>query len=715
MIDKIIDCKHLTWLNIISIFNKLRMHFDSENYTTFIIALEVYKFKMLSFELTNDSISFQQYMNDVLWDFLNDFCQAYLNDILIYSKTQKKHKQHVKLILDCLQDADLQIDIWKCKFNIEETVFLKIIVSEQDLRMNFIKMKVIVNWVTFINLKEMQNFVDFVNFYRHFIKNFSKLVKSFTQLTWKDTFFVWNEVCAEVFTNLKKQISLTSVLRHFNVKRQTILKTDVFNYVKSDILSQYDDEKMLHSMTFYSKSMISAECNYHIYDKKLLIIIWCFEHWRLKLETIKLFIQMFMNHQALKTFMKNKQLIKWQANYLNILLKFNFQIIFRSDKMNDKVDALIRMTVINSSEFELSRDERFQIILISNRINVVSSKLDVLLIFSTSQYETNLYQCIRLVNQTDELCIEYQQVIVKDELTLHEIKLKNCQIVNDVLFKKSLLWVLKKLYIKLLQKIHDQSSISHLDIRRMIDLVQWFYYWSDHQATIRQYIWNCHVCQRSKTLRDDTNDLLQSLFISQQRWQDLAMNFITELSLSEDYNAICIIICHLFKNYHYVFCHWDDESISIKETIWIILWNVYRLHELSSSIVSNRDFQFVSIMWQSLCKWLKIKINLFMIYHLETDEQSKQVNQNVKRELQIYCNYMQNDWIKWLSMIEFSDNFNIFSVITMSSFYFNKDFHSWMSFNSDTTDYEISHQHIETRKINDIIIQMKKLLIFDRQ
>jgi len=92
MIDKIIDCKHLTQLNIIFAFNKLRMHLDNENYTIFIIALEAYKSKILSFELTNDSISFQQYMNDVLWDFLNDFCQAYLDDILIYSKTQKKHR-----------------------------------------------------------------------------------------------------------------------------------------------------------------------------------------------------------------------------------------------------------------------------------------------------------------------------------------------------------------------------------------------------------------------------------------------------------------------------------------------------------------------------------------------------------------------------------------------------------------------------------------------
>jgi len=66
MINKIVDCKHLIQLDIISTFNKLRMHSDSENYTIFIIALEAYKSKMLTFELINDSVSFQQYINDVL-------------------------------------------------------------------------------------------------------------------------------------------------------------------------------------------------------------------------------------------------------------------------------------------------------------------------------------------------------------------------------------------------------------------------------------------------------------------------------------------------------------------------------------------------------------------------------------------------------------------------------------------------------------------------
>ena len=155
----------------------------------------------------------------------------------------------------------------------KETVFLKVIVSEQNLCMNSIKVKVIVNWTTSINLKEVQSFVRFVNFYRCFIKNFLKLVKSFTQLTRKNTSFVWNKICVQAFDDLKKQVSLISVLRHFDSKWQTILKINASDYVKDEILFQYNDENVLHLIAFYSKSMILAKCNYHIYDKKLLIII----------------------------------------------------------------------------------------------------------------------------------------------------------------------------------------------------------------------------------------------------------------------------------------------------------------------------------------------------------------------------------------------------------------------------------------------------------
>ncbi len=481
IIDKIVNCKHLTRLNIISAFNKLQMHLNNENYIIFITALEAYKYKMLSFKLTNKSIFFQQYMNDVLWNFLNDFCQVYLDDILIYSKTRKKYRDHVKLVLKWLREAELQMNIRKCKFNVEETVFLEVIVSEQDLCMNLSKMIIIVNWTTSINLKEIQNFMRFVNFYHHFIRNFFKLVKSFTQLTRKDTSFVWNEVCIQAFRNLKKQISFTSVLHHFNFKHQTILKIDALNYVKDEILSQYDDENVLHLMIFYSKSMIFAEINYHIYDKKLLIIIRCFKHWWLELKCTELLIQIFIDHQALKIFMKNKQLSRCQVNYLNILLKFNFQIIFRSGKMNTKVDVLTWMSLMNIFKSAKWFENCFQTILISDRVDILSIDLKSSVNLKS---EVNLYQRVQLVNQTDEFCSEYKQAMNDNKLKFHITKLKNCKIIDDVLFKKDLLWISENMHTKLLQEVHDQFSISHFDNKWIINLVQHFYYWSDHRATI---------------------------------------------------------------------------------------------------------------------------------------------------------------------------------------------------------------------------------------
>jgi len=81
-----------------------------------------------------------------------------------------------------------------------------------------------------------------------------------------------------IFEELKQQVTTALVLKHFNSIREVILKTDFLNYVNDEVLSQYDDEDILHSMIFYSKNMILAECNYEIYDKKLLIIICCLKH-----------------------------------------------------------------------------------------------------------------------------------------------------------------------------------------------------------------------------------------------------------------------------------------------------------------------------------------------------------------------------------------------------------------------------------------------------
>jgi hypothetical protein len=117
-------------------FNKLCMSLESENLTTFVTFFDIYKYKVMFFELINESAFFQHYINDMLFECFHKFCQTYLNDILIYSKILKKHRTHVKEVLDKLREVDLQINIDKCEFKIQEISFLKLLIFINDLQMN---------------------------------------------------------------------------------------------------------------------------------------------------------------------------------------------------------------------------------------------------------------------------------------------------------------------------------------------------------------------------------------------------------------------------------------------------------------------------------------------------------------------------------------------------------------------------------------------------
>ena len=105
VINKILNYKYFIRLDIIVAFNKFRIYSDNEDFIIFIIALRIYKYKILSFDLTNESNFFQQYINEILWDFLDNFVQIYLNDILIYNKIKKKYRRHIVLIFQRLRET----------------------------------------------------------------------------------------------------------------------------------------------------------------------------------------------------------------------------------------------------------------------------------------------------------------------------------------------------------------------------------------------------------------------------------------------------------------------------------------------------------------------------------------------------------------------------------------------------------------------------------
>ena len=252
-------------------------------------------------------------------------------------------------------------------------------------------------------------------------------------------------------------------------------------------------------------------------------------------------------------------------------------------------------------------------------------------------------------------------------------------------------------------------------MNRTLDLLRWSYCWSKMRTTIKCYIQNCYVYRRSKASRDRINELLKSLLILEQWWQNIFLNFIIDLSESDESNAILTVINRLSKKRHYISCWSDDEETFAEQTVKLLLIWIFRTHKLSRSIVFDRDSQFISIVWTSLCLRLDIKVKLFINYHSQIDNQTERANQNVKWYLRSYCSYMQDDWFAWLSMTEFVDNNAISSSIEQSTFFLNKNFHSCMSFDSNSTEDEITRARIEVSKAENIFEHMKWSLALIKQ
>ncbi len=335
-------------------------------------------------------------------------------------------------------------------------------------------------------------------------------------------------------------------------------------------------------MIFYSKNMISAECNYEIYDKELLTIIQCLKHWCLKLKCTDILIKIFIDHPNLKYFMIIKKLIRRQTRWAEKLFKYNFKIIYQSEKQNLKADVLIKMSNVKSVE---SNDNwklyQHQMLLSASTFELQSIENDqdltqILLIFDSDLKQKSkanedsieemisIQNWIIVENRMNQQCIDIWTVIEQNRRTCQDMSLDNCRVLNEILWKNDRLWVSQSMITQLIRKAHDFLISDHSNMNRMLDLLRWSYCWLKMRTTIKRYIWNCYVCRRSKASRDRINELLKSLSIFEQRWQDISLNFIINLLKSDESNAILTVIDRFSKEHHYILC-WSDDKETFAE------------------------------------------------------------------------------------------------------------------------------------------------------
>jgi hypothetical protein len=167
--------------------------------TAFTTRYGLFEYLVMSFGLTNAPACFTYMMNSVFMPELDKFVVVFIDDILIYSKTEEEHAQHLQIILTRLREHQLYAKFSKCAFWLEEIQFLGHVLSANGIAVDPSEVKDILEWKRPTTVHKVRSFLGLAGYYRRFILDFSKLVKPITSLLKNDTKFNWSSRCNEAF------------------------------------------------------------------------------------------------------------------------------------------------------------------------------------------------------------------------------------------------------------------------------------------------------------------------------------------------------------------------------------------------------------------------------------------------------------------------------------------------------------------------------------
>ena len=186
-------------------------------------------------------------------------------------------------------------------------------ISDYGISMSKEKVQAVTEWPVPKDIKGVQSFLGFANFYRRFIQGFSKICKPLTDMLHKNIKWYWTAACDNAFLELKRLFTEAPVLAHFDPSRRTVVETDVSDFAKGAVLSQYGIDLKLHPVAFYSKKFFPAEINYDVHDKKMGAIVFSFKEWEHLLKSCEQEVTVFTDHKNLEYFNNTKVLTRRQA------------------------------------------------------------------------------------------------------------------------------------------------------------------------------------------------------------------------------------------------------------------------------------------------------------------------------------------------------------------------------------------------------------------
>lgn len=718
ILDRLKGAKVYTKLDLKDAYHRIRIREGDEWKTAFRCRYGHFEYQVMPFGLTNAPATFQSHINQVLRGLVDYTCIVYLDDILIYSSDPAEHQEHVRQVLDKLMEHGLYANLQKCEFHTDTVSYLGFVISPKGIHMERSRIEAVEAWPIPRNVTEILSFLGFTNFYRRFIKGYSKIVAPLTNMTRgknKGNFLLGRDEKA-AFEQLKQKFLEAPVLAHFDPEAKLRIETDASNFAIGAILSQLQGDSW-HPVAYLSRKLNGPEQNYATPDAEMLAIVEAFRTWRHYVAYVDHPVQILTDHLNHSYLAGKKKLSNKQVSQLRELSPFNFVIEYRPGKANP-ADGLSRRVDLRYQEakeelsrsylpdflgrfkdeqrmeaetvgldgtpddytpqglrFDLESRSRLDSVRQVGRVSTAkqvarprhaSSRISTAIkqvvrrsaAVTSPEVQQTLLEALLQAQKEDALTAKLLQREVEEKTTTDGQRLRDWFVGDDQLLRyKGRTFVPLGMRTEVLMLFHDDPTAGHQGVGRTLVRIADVYFWRGMKRDVKNYVNTCIVCQTTKARQHLPYGELAALPTPSEPWKEISMDFITglpEVEYERRKYNAILVIVDRFTKYALYIP--CSKNISSEGLANKFLRHVFRPYGMPRGIVSDRGSVFTSAFWRSFCHLLGCKRRLSTAFHPQTDGQTERQNQNLEHYLRAFCNKDQMDWIHKLPLAEFTYN-----------------------------------------------------------